>query len=255
MTSVRPFTPLKPTSPLPTPNWAARRSAVAALSSLALLLTLAPPTTALANEVASLSNKDAAAGIKEALVKGAEAAVGQLGQPNGFLGNDRVKIPLPGSLQKAERSLRMFGMGRQVDELSDTMNHAAEQAVVRAKPILVNAVKSMSVRDAKAILLGDDDAATQYFKRATSADIQKAFVPIVQKATARLQLADKYNRYAGDAARFGLIDPRDADLDSYITHKTMDGLFLLIADKEKAIRADPIGAGSSLLKSVFGATR
>ena len=208
---------------------------------------------ALAIGVADLTNKESSSGIKEALVKGAETAVSQLGKPNGFMGDSRVKIPLPSSLQQAEGMMRQFGMGKQADELIETMNRAAELAVVEAKPILVNAVKNMSMDDAKGILTGGEDAATQYFKRTTSAPIGEKFLPIVKKATAKVQLADKYNQYAGKAAKFGLIDAKDANLDSYVTQKALDGLYLLIAEKEKAIRKDPVSAGSSLLKTVFGA--
>lgn len=208
---------------------------------------------AMAAGIADLSNKDTSSGIKEALVRGAETAVSQLGKPNGFMGDSRVKIPLPDSLQQAEGMMRQFGMGKQADELIETMNRAAELAVVEAKPILVNAVRTMSFDDAKAILTGGEGAATAYFKRTTSAPIGEKFLPVVKKATAKVKLADKYNQYAGKAAKFGLIDAKDANLDTYVTQKALDGLYLMIAEKEKAIRADPIGSGSALLKMVFGA--
>lgn len=209
--------------------------------------------SAMALGIDDLSPKDTSSGLKEALTKGAEVAVGQLGKPNGFLGDPRVKIPLPESAQAVEKLMRSFGMKKQADELIETMNRAAEMAVVEAKPILVNAVKTMSFNDARGILTGGDDAATQYFKRTTSDAIGAKFLPIVKKATAKVALADKYNKYAGKAAQFGLLDEKDANLDSYVTQKAMDGLFLMIAEQEKAIRKDPIGTGSSLLKKVFGA--
>ena len=218
-----------------------------------ILCGLAIGTQAMAVDVADLSSKDTSSGIKEALVKGAEMAVSQLGKPNGFMGDSRVKIPLPDSLQQAEGVMRKFGMGKQADELVETMNRAAELAVVEAKPILVNAVRKMSFDDAKAILTGGEDAATQYFKRTTSAPIGEKFLPVVKKATAKVQLADKYNQYAGKAAKFGLIDAKDANLDTYVTQKALDGLYLMIAEKEKEIRQNPIAAGSALLKMVFGA--
>ncbi|MEI7431805.1 MAG: DUF4197 domain-containing protein [Betaproteobacteria bacterium] len=203
--------------------------------------------------VDSLSNKDAASGIKEALSKGAEIAVGQLGKTNGFLGDNRVKIDLPESARTVEQMMRTLGMGKQADELITTMNRAAEMAVVEAKPILLNAVKSMSVDDARGILTGGNDAATQYFKRTTSTAISAKFLPIVKKSTAKVKLADQYNNYAGKASKFGVLDPKDADLDSYVTKKAMDGLFLMIAEQEKSIRQDPVGTGSSMLQKVFGA--
>lgn len=208
---------------------------------------------AMAAGLADLSNKDTSSGIKEALVRGAETAVSQLGKPNGFMGDSRVKIPLPDSLQQVEGMMRQFGMGKQADELIETMNRAAELAVVEAKPILVNAVRNMNINDAKAILTGGENAATEYFRRTTSSPIGEKFLPVVKKATARVKLADKYNQYAGKAAKFGLIDAKDANLDTYVTQKALDGLYLMIAEKEKAIRKDPVGSGSALLKTVFGA--
>jgi hypothetical protein len=169
------------------------------------------------------------------------------------MGDARVRIPLPDSLRAAEKAMRYLGMKKQTDELIATMNRAAESAVVEAKPILLDAVRNMGFNDAKGILTGGDDAATQYFKRTTSGAIGERFLPIVKQATAKVQLADQYNRYAGQAAKLGLLDEKDANLDSYVTQKALDGLFLMIAEQEKAIRKDPIGTGSKLLQTVFGA--
>lgn len=202
--------------------------------------------------LADLSNKEASSGLKEALSRGASYAVSSLGQPNGFLGNEKVKIPLPAGLDKLESTLRTFGMGKYADDLEVTMNQAAEKAVQEAKPVLLNAINKMSVQDAKGILTGGEDAATQYFKRTTSSELTQKFLPIVQKSTANLQLADKYNKLAGKAANFGLLDPSSANLDSYVTQKALDGLFLMVAEQEKQIRQDPIGTGSKMLQKVFG---
>jgi hypothetical protein len=223
------------------------------LKTLGITCALAFSVQASALGVSDLSPSDTSSGLKEALTRGADIAVSQLGKKNGFLGDKRVKIPLPKSAQTAEKMMRTFGMKKQADELIETMNRAAEMAVVEAKPILTNAVKSMSFDDARGILTGGDDAATQYFKRTTSKDIGARFLPIVKTATAKVDLAGQYNKYAGQAAKLGLMSEQDADLDTYVTQKAMDGLFLMIAEQEKAIRKDPIGTGSSLLKKVFGA--
>jgi hypothetical protein len=220
-----------------------------AATALALLVA----TQAQALGLADLSNKDAAAGLKQALIKGSLAAVASLGKQDGFLKNERVKIPLPESLHKVEDLMRGLGMGKYADELVATMNRAAESAVVEAKPLLVNAVKNMSVQDAKAILGGGQDAATQYFRRTTSAPLTDKFLPIVASATQKVKLADRYNAFAGKAARFGLVDAKDADLNSYVTRKTLDGLYLMIADEERKIRQDPVGAASGIISKVFGA--
>lgn len=194
-----------------------------------ILFTLFVSATAMlaqAGALDAISAGDASAGVKEALSKGADYAVASLGKSGGFLGNDKVKIHLPGYLQKADSALRMFGMGKQADQLVETMNHAAENAVAVAKPVLVDAIKKMSVQDAKGILTGGDDSVTQYFKRTSTEQLTAKFMPIVKK---------------------------DADIDSYVTQKAMDGLFLMIAEEEKKLRANPVGAGSDLLKKVFGA--
>lgn len=218
----------------------------------ALFVSLAT-TLVQAGALDALSTGDASAGVKEALSKGADYAVSSLGRNGGFLGNDKVKIPLPGYLQKAESALRMFGLGKQADQLVETMNHAAENAVAVAKPVLVDSIKKMSIQDAKGILTGGDDSVTQYFKRTSSEQLTARFMPIVKKETGKLQLAEQYNQFAGKAAGAGLIDKKDADIDSYVTQKAMDGLFLMIAEEEKKLRANPLGAGSDLLKKVFGA--
>lgn len=209
--------------------------------------------TAQAAALDGISNADAGAGVREALAKGAEFAVSSLGQSNGFLGNSKVKIPLPGYLQKAESGLRMFGMGKQADQLVETMNHAAENAVAEAMPILSDAIRRMTLQDAKAILTGGDDSVTQYFRQSSSEKLTTKFLPIVKSATSKLQLADQYNKFAGKAASVGLIDKKDADIDSYVTQKAMDGLFLMIAEEERKLRSNPVAAGSALLKKVFGA--
>lgn len=216
---------------------------------LALFSSAILSASAFAGEV---SNTDAAAGLKEALTRGAEMAVSQLGRQDGFMGDSRVKIPLPDSIRKGEKLMRTLGGGKYADELVETMNRAAEAAVVEAKPVLVNAVKQMGFDDARGILTGGDDAATRYFQRTTTDELMKKFLPIVKRATAKVQLADKYNRYAGKAAKLGAIDQKDADLDQYVTHKALDGLFLMVAEQEKAIRKDPVSTGSNLLKKIFG---
>lgn len=217
-----------------------------------LVLSLAT-TLVQAGALDAISTGDASAGVKEALNKGADYAVASLGRNGGFLGNDKVKIPLPGYLQKAESALRMFGMGKQADQLVETMNHAAENAVAVAKPVLVESIRKMSVQDAKGILTGGEDSVTQYFKRTSTEQLTAKFMPIVKKETGKLQLAEQYNKFAGKAASAGLIEQKDADIDSYVTQKAMDGLFLMIAEEEKKLRANPLGAGSDLLKKVFGA--
>ena len=203
----------------------------------------------------ALSESDAAGGIRLALERGAVAAVQVLGRPDGFLGNEKVRIPLPGILHDAARFLRAAGQHRRVDELETAMNRAAEAAVPEAKSLLVAAVKGMSLTDARQIVSGDDDAATQFFARKTREPLAARFLPIVTRATEKVKLADKYNAVAGRAAALGLIREQDANLQQYVTSKALDGLYLTIGEEERKIRSDPVGTGSAILKKVFGSIR
>ncbi|HEU4459010.1 MAG TPA: DUF4197 domain-containing protein [Methylibium sp.] len=200
-----------------------------------------------------LSQADASAGLKAALERGAAAAVGLLGRTDGFLGNPKVRIPLPGALESAAKLLRTLGQGQRVDELVTAMNRAAESAVPEAKPLLSNAVRSMSVGDAKRILAGGDTSVTDFFAEKTRSPLSTRFLPIVTKATERVALAEKYNAVASKGAGLGLVKKEDANVQQYVTGKALDGLYLMIGEEEQKIRRDPVGTGSAILKKVFGA--
>ena len=220
------------------------------LVSLMIGLVLAAPAWA---QLENITDREAINALKSALDRGARAAVAQLGRENGFLGDARVKIPLPESLRRAEKNMRRFGMGKYADELIVTLNRAAEAAVPEAKQLFVDALQQMSVQDAKGILTGGETAATEYFRRVTAQELAKRFLPIVQRATARVGLAQKYNQYAARGVRVGLVDAQDANLDDYVTRKALDGLYFVVAEEERKIRKDPVGAASSLIRKVFGA--
>jgi hypothetical protein len=217
-----------------------------------LLLAITSPLAG-AVDLSSITRTDATSALRTALTQGATKAVGELGTANGFLLNPEVKIPLPPQLQNAERLMRRFGLGPMADELITTMNRAAEAAVPEAKTLLVNAVKSMSVADAKAILTGGDDSATQYFRTKTESTLATKFKPIVMQYTSKLGVTQSYNSLAGRAAQFGLLDAKAANIDDYVTAQALDGLYTMIAKEELAIRQDPVGQASRLLRRVFGA--
>lgn len=210
---------------------------------------------ALAAGLAQLSNQDASQGIKGALNQGAASAVAKLGVPGGFLNNPKVKIPLPPALDEVAKGMRMFGRGKDADELVVAMNQAAEQAVPEAKELLVNAVKTMSVDDAKKILSSGDDSVTQFFRVKTAEPLAAKFLPTVKRATDRVGLAQKYDRLAGEGAKVGLMKGDTASIEQYVTHKTLDGLYLMIGEEERAIRKNPAAAASSIVAKVFGALR
>ena len=200
-----------------------------------------------------ISRQDATAALKAVLEKGSLAAVANLSRVDGFLGNPQVKIPLPESAQRAERAMRRLGMGKYADELIVTMNRAAESAVPEAKALFIQSAKKMTVQDAKGIIMGSETAGTEYFRRTTRGELHQRFLPIVGKATARVQLAQRYEQFADKAVAVGMLKKEDADLDEYVTQKALDGLYLMVAEEEKKIRKDPIGTGSGIIRKVFGA--
>ena len=207
---------------------------------------------ALALSLNDLSQQDATGGLKDALTQGAQIAVKQLGTPGGFSNNPEVKIELPGKLGKAASKMKAFGMGAQVEELENAMNKAAESAVTQAQPILVDAVKKMSVADAKGILSGGNDSATQYLNKSSREQIRAKFLPIVKQATDKVGVAQKYNAFAGQAAAFGVVDAKSANVESYVTEQALNGLFEMIGKQEETIRQNPAAAATSLAKKVFG---
>ncbi|MDO4683279.1 MAG: DUF4197 domain-containing protein [Lautropia sp.] len=218
---------------------------------LAVVGVASVPMAAQALDLSALTQADATAGVKAALQKGADAAVSSLGKSNGFLGNPEVKIPLPEAMQQARKLMKLMGKDKEFDALETGMNRAAEVAVHDAKPLLANAIKTMSVADAKSILSGGDDSVTKFFRDKTQTDMFQKFLPIVTQYVNKLGLAKQYNSLAAQAAKFGLVKEEDANIENYVTNKAMDGLYQMIAVEEKAIRADPVGTGSAILKKVF----
>lgn len=220
---------------------------------LTLAAGLALSTSAMALSLADLTQGDASGGLKDALSQGAKVAVQQLGKPGGFSNNPDVRIELPGSLGKAAKTMKMMGMGAQVDQLEASMNKAAEAAVPQAQALLLDSVKKMTVQDAKSILSGPQDSATQYLNKTSREQLRAKFLPIVKQATAQVGLAKQYNSFAGQAASFGVIDAKSANIENYVTEQALDGLFTMIAEQEASIRENPAGAATSLAKKVFGA--
>lgn len=207
---------------------------------------------ALALSLADLSQQDASGGLKDALSQGAQIAVQQLGKPGGFSNDPDVRIGLPGNLGKVAKTMKMMGMGAQVEQLELTMNKAAEAAVPQAQALLLDAVKKMTIGDAKAILAGPQDSATQYLNRTSREQIRARFLPIVKQATDQVGLAQQYNAFAGAATNFGVVDAKSANLEGYVTEQALNGLFEVIAEQEASIRQNPAGAATSLAKKVFG---
>jgi Protein of unknown function (DUF4197) len=211
--------------------------------------------SAFAIQLADLTNRDASRAIKGALDEGATSAISKLGVSGGFMNNPKVRIPLPPALEEFSKGMRMMGRGKDADELVASMNQAAEQAVPEAKELMTNAVKEMSVEDAKGILTGGDDSVTKFFRAKTAAPLAVKFLPIVKQTTARLGLAQRYDQFAGQGTKFGLIKGDAGNIEQYVTDKTLDGLYFMIGEEEHTIRQNPAAAGSAIVSKVFGALR
>jgi hypothetical protein len=201
---------------------------------------------------AAASEADAASGIRAALERGALAAVAQLGVTDGFLGNPKVRIALPRHLEEVARLLRKIGQGRQVDELVTAMNRAAEAAMPEAKALFVNTVKAITVTDAWQVIRGGPTSVTDFFAARIRAPLGERFLPIITRATGKLQLAKRYDALTSKAAGLGLVKGDEVNLEKHVTAKALDGLFFMVAEEEKKIRANPMQTGSAILKKVFG---
>jgi hypothetical protein len=221
-------------------------------------------STALPAGVASLSQDQVVQGLKEALSKGLQQAISQLGHEGGFLTNLDVKIPMPERLSTVEKTLRAIHEDKLADEFVQTMNHAAEQAVPQAAEVFADALKNMSFADAKAILVGTNNAATQYFRVTTETNLYERFLPIVKKATDQTGVTSAYKRLTekmeggnslGALGSLGrsLLGSEAMDVDDYVTHKALDGLFKMVSQEEKRIRENPVARTTDLLQKVFGA--
>ena len=205
--------------------------------------------------LSDLTYKDANAGLKSAMEQGSVAAVGKLGVTNGFLNSDLVRIRLPSKFDKLRGVLQLTGQAKKLDELEVSMNHAAEAAVPLAKPLLINAVKSMTFTDAKNILTGGDTAVTDFFREKTSASLAVKFLPLVKGVTDKAKLAQSYNSVMSKAQSLGLASDQETTVEGYVTKRAADGLYLMIAEEEKSIRKDPVGTGSKIIGKVFGALK
>src|SRR5688500_14374623 len=198
----------------------------------------------------NVSDNEISRGLKEALNKGVRFAVDSLGKQDGYLGDPRVRIPLPRSLQKVERGLRFAGQGRAVDEFVGSMNNAAEKAVPVAIDVFVDAIMQMTFDDARDILFsGQDDSANTFLRRTSEETLREKFRPIVEDFTARAGVTQKYKAMVGRAGFAAAFLGKDAtDLDGYVTQKALDGLFLMIAEEERNIRKNPLGRTTDLLR-------
>lgn len=201
---------------------------------------------------AALTQTDMVGGLKEALAKGAQQAIAKLGKNDGFLKNAEVAIPMPESMKKVDKLLRKVGQEKMADEFVATLNHAAEQAVPEATALFADSITQMTVQDAQAILKGPDDAATEYFRKTSGAKLAERFKPVVQAATDKAGVTHAYKELLDKAGPLAKMMGKETDLDAYVTDKTVDGLFKMIAAEEKLIRQDPLARSTDLLKKVFG---
>lgn len=205
-----------------------------------------------ARNTAGLSDSKIANGLTEALRVSTTKAVAAVGRPDGFLKNAAIKILLPEKLRPVATGLKMVGMGAQVNELEVAMNRAAEQATPRAKQIFLDALRRMTFDDARRILTGGDTSATDYFKRQSSADLTRAFTPIVKDTMNKVGVMQQYNKMIRSAPGGAALAGR-FDMDQYVVGKTLDGLFYMLGQEEKDIRKNPAARTTAILREVFGA--
>ena len=199
-----------------------------------------------------LTEKDASDGIREALVNGTDSSVRIVSAVNGFWGNPEIKIPFPPDAREMESKLRAIGMGKKVDEFNESMNRAAEKAATEAKPIFVNAIKSMTVKDAISIVRGPENSATIYLKNTTSKDLTEKFQPVIKTALDNVDATRYWKDLITTYNKIPLVRKMNPDLPQYVTQKALDGLFVMISKEELRIRKDPAARTSELLKKVFG---
>ncbi len=204
------------------------------------------------NKGKPLTSSEVASGLKEALVKGITSGVVQASATDGFLGNPKLKIPFPEDARKVENTLRDLGLGGEVDKFVTTLNRGAEEAAEKAKPIFVSAIKNMTIQDAFQILKGEDNAATEYLRRNTEAQLVDAFKPVMRNSLEQVNATKYWSELITRYNRIPLVQKVDPELDSYATQKAVDGLFVLIAQEEGKIREDPLARTTDLLKRVFG---
>jgi hypothetical protein len=216
--------------------------------------TLGDVNDALGSET-PLTTAEVTEGLKEALIKGISNGSDMASQMDGYFRNPSIKIPFPPEVKKVEDKLRQLGLGGEVDKFVMTLNRGAEDAAKEAKPIFISAIKSMTIQDAWAILRGDDNAATEYLKRTTSAQLREKFTPVIANSLNKVNATKYYGDIVNTYNKVPFVEKVNPDLTSYATTKAMDGLFLLIADEEKKIREDPVARTTELLKKVFGYTK
>jgi len=199
----------------------------------------------------ALSESDIAAGLKEALVKGTGTGTATASKLDGYFKNPRLKIPFPPEITKVETKLRQLGMNGLVDDFILSLNRGAEKAATEAKPIFVDAITSMTVKDAWGILRGEDDAATDYLRRTTSNSLKAAFKPVIKTSLDAVDATKYFTKIVNTYNKIPLIEKVNPNLEDYATDKAMFGLFLLIEDEERKIRKDPVARTTELLKKVF----
>lgn len=233
--------------------WILSALLLGACTSAQINQTIGEVNKTLGGSSAPLTTTEVAQGLKEALIKGISKGSDLVSQVDGYFKNPEIKIPFPPEVKKVEERLRQIGLGNEVDKFVLTLNRGAEDAAREAKPIFIEAIRSMTIEDAWAILRGEDDAATQYLKRTTSGLLKEKFKPVIQNSLNKVNATKYYSDIVTRYNQIPLVQKVNPDLDDYATDKAIEGLFLMIAKEEKNIRENPVARTTELLKKVFGA--
>jgi hypothetical protein len=245
-----------PSPSSPTSGW------IHLATSLALILTVSGCANLQLGDLARIFSASGALdeatvsdGLRQALSVGTDRASSELSAPGGFGANQALRLVLPSELDSMVSTVRTVGLGAWVDDIEDGMNRAAEAAAEEAKPVFVDAIKAMTIQDAFEILRGPDDAATAYFRQKTSATLQARFAPVVTTAMKKVGVYAKYQDLLGRYTSLPFAKPMPPSLEDYVTTKTLDGLFTVLAREEAKIRDDPAARTTALLRQVFGADK
>jgi len=235
-------------------------------SFIALLLLLGACTVTQINQAVSDADKmlgteqpltaaEVGDGLKEALINGISKGSDLVSQADGYFKNPEIKIPFPPDVKKVEDKLRQVGLGKEVDQFVMTLNRGAEDAATQAKPIFIDAIKQMSISDAWGILKGQPDAATQYLKRTTTAQLKARFSPVIQNSLNKVNATKYYGDIVNKYNKIPFVEKVNPDLNNYATDLAIQGLFMMIAKEEKNIRQNPVARTTDLLKRVFGSQK
>jgi hypothetical protein len=202
-----------------------------------------------------LTESEVGLGIKDALIQGITNGATELAKENGYASRPAIRIPFPEDAKFIEDRLRSLGLNKEMDRVVSSLNNAAEDAALKAIPVFTSAIKKMTIQDAFSILRGDSVAATNYLRSATSTELTSLFAEPIAKSLDKVQATKYWSDVIGTYNQIPFIKKVDPDLNAYVAQKAIDGLFVMVAKEEQAIRENPAARTTDLLRRVFGSAK